>query len=105
MTGHPLVLGSAERLDQLEALIAGCLRTAVASFLIPGHALGEVQGHCLAELRRRGFENFDDYCQRRWQIERSRAYRYLNLARVYDALTAAGLSSADDIPTSERQYR
>jgi hypothetical protein len=103
-----LVPAPPSRLLELEAVVRHHCAEAVRNFLAVGAALREIQRTCRRELHRRGYPTFEDYCRQRLSLTRPVAYRYLQAARVHDALTRAGLSPAGDrlrFPTSERQYR
>jgi DNA N-6-adenine-methyltransferase (Dam) len=83
------VVTDAERLVELESVIEH-------SYLAEGAALGEINSQRLCRATHRTFE---DYCQERWGISRSYAYRKM------DAAKQAALSPIGDIPKNEYQAR
>lgn len=81
-------------LDELEAFIAPRVR----SFIEVGVALLAISERGLyAEA---GYATFSDYVRQRWEIDRARAYRLCDAARVVQAIEAA---SPGEAPEKESQ--
>ena len=50
------------------------LEKGIENFVDAGNALSEIRDK---RLYRFGFDTFEDYCQKRWQLSRSYAYRLI----------------------------
>src|SRR5262245_27285617 len=70
------------------------------TFLDVGYALAHIRDG--KKYRAAGYENFESYCQGRWQLSRARAYQLIDAAEIAD-----GLSTNVDIPEprNEAQVR
>lgn len=97
--------------DQLRALTSelevqeAVIERGVQAFTDIGLALAKIRDD---RLYRQEYTSFEVYCQTRWQLSRSRAYRLIDAASVTDAMEAAlELSPIGDtpIPTNEGQAR
>ncbi len=94
-------LVSDEASVDIEAL-ANCERVieaGLSSFIEVGSALSEIRDR---KLYREQFSTFEEYCEQRWHISRSRGYRLMDAAEI-----AGTLSPMGDIPEglTERQVR
>jgi hypothetical protein len=83
------------RLADLEATISTGLQT----FVEVGSALAEVRD---SRLYRVDWDTFENYCDARWGLERSAAYRYIDAAVVVSAIADAG---AEVLPANVGQTR
>lgn len=79
----------------------------LASFVEVGNALLAIKVDKL--YRQSGYSTFEDYCQRRWDISRSRGYQLVTAAATVEALARSlpETSTIVDIPlpTAEGQVR
>jgi len=73
------------------------LEKGIENFVDAGNALSEIRDK---RLYRFGFDTFEDYCQKRWQLSRSYAYRLIEAAGVVRNLSPIG-----NTPTHESQVR
>lgn len=79
------------------------------SFVSVGNALLAIKVGRL--YREAGFDTFEDYCQRRWQISRSRGYQLVTAAATVEALyrdlpeTSTTVDIPVPLPTNEAQVR
>src|SRR5262245_48163649 len=72
----------AETFDAAEAVIERGQKT----FLEVGRALLTIKTQGLTELKRRGFQNFGDYMQKRWGWSRDYGQRLVAAANVVENL-------------------
>lgn len=72
-------------LDESKRLIAleKSIQEGVAVFVSVGNALAEIKE---SKLYRADFKTFEDYCQKRWNFSRIRAYQLIEAAEVHKAL-------------------
>ena len=104
MTSTPLTTASAgrEQLIACEASIEANLQQASKGFLEVRSALAEIQRDRL--YRERGYDTFEAYCQKRWNLTRRHAYRLVD-ADAFVAETAGGPGHAlDEIIYKVRRY-
>ncbi|MDP9474931.1 MAG: hypothetical protein M3R38_04450 [Actinomycetota bacterium] len=94
---NPLTPAEAKRLRQLEKLVERGMR----EFVAVGRALREIQD---STLYREDYPTFGVYCERRWDLSRSTAYRRIDQAIVEEVLDGAS-PAGDTMPVSERQAR
>jgi hypothetical protein len=95
----PLVV---ERLTPPESIKLGELESTIqrglSTFVAVGAALVEIRD---ARLYRAEYGTFEDYCRRRWQIERRQAYRLMEAAAAVENVS----HGTQRIPDNERQTR
>lgn len=84
------------KLENLEVVIESGLK----EFLKVGNALFEIQQ---GKLYRATFGTFEDYCQDRWDLQKSHAYRLIDAAEVAADLSPNGGNQQQ--PKNERQVR
>ena len=89
-----LSIQEADRFDDLEICIANGLQT----FVEVGNALAEIRD---ARLYRMHYGTFEDYCQKRWGIERRQAYRMMDAAAVVSNVS----NWTQNAPATESQAR
>jgi hypothetical protein len=70
----------------------------IQTFYEVGTALADIRNR---KLYRADHGTFEDYCQQRWQMSRSYAYRMIDAAEVVESVSPMG----DIAPSSERQAR
>ena len=87
-----LTLIEQDELKECEVVIERGLQT----FYEVGEALLRIRDK---HLYRTEFSSFEDYCQKRWGLERRRAYEFMNAAQITSNITS--LSSGDDMPSPE----
>jgi len=99
-------LNREQRFDQLEAVIERGLK----AFYEVGKALTEIRDDQL--YKEKGYSNFRKYCEQRWGLKKSHAYRAIKAAEVFDNLvTSLKVSPIGDnshpkiLPTNEAQIR
>jgi hypothetical protein len=88
-------------LQQCEVIIARGL----VKFIEVGTALLKIRD---ATLYRDAYGTFEDYCQKRWQVSRARAYQLIdaaNVVRNVSTMVDKGNSDSTIIPSSERVAR
>jgi hypothetical protein len=83
-------------LERLE----GIIRENVGAFYEIGDALTKIRVNKYYHTVLK-FETFEEYCRKRWDINRSHAYRLIDSAKVIDVLSPMG----DTKTISERQVR
>ncbi len=84
------------RLDELEIVIQNGMK----SFYSMGEALKEIRDNrYYKEVL--GFDNFEDYCSERWNIERNYAYKLISASEVVNNVCTI----VHTIPTTESQTR
>jgi protein gp37 len=88
-----------ELLDQLEAEIEAAERDA---YLVRGRALGQIRNGDRLWRVRHNVATFEEYCEQRWEMDRSRAYRLIGAATFAKLLVARGQQK---VPSSERHIR
>ena len=99
-----LTASETDLLDACEAVI----QRGMGIFVEVGEALMAVRDN---KLYRVGFATFEDYCSKRWQIERAHAYRLVDSARVVQMILSpiGDKISSDEqdvsIPATESQAR
>lgn len=71
----------------------------LATFIDVGHALMQIRDG--KKYRASGYATFEDYCQRRWNMSRPRAYEFMQAAEVAEIVSA----NADIEPRRESQLR
>jgi hypothetical protein len=91
------VVTEAASLAACERAIESHLRLAQAAFVEIGRALRTIRNERLH--REAGHETFDDYCRKRWDIERTYAHRLMWCAELADLLPTGNM------PQNERQAR
>jgi site-specific DNA-methyltransferase (adenine-specific) len=82
-----------EELESLEAIIGGGLQ----AFVDVGQALAEIRDRRGYKLS--GYATFDEYCQQRWGLSRSYAFRHIQAAQV------AAVLPIGNAPANEAQAR
>lgn len=93
MSSEVLPADEAHQLTKCERIIGDGFTT----FLKVGLALGEVRD---SRLYRAEFESFEDYCDKKWSLTRTRAYQIMSAA-----LTANEVSKKLDTDLNEAQAR
>jgi ribosomal protein L37AE/L43A len=97
-----LSTSEAGRLAELETVIERGLLT----FIEVGSALMEIRN---SRLYRQMYNTFEEYCQQRWDLRRSRTYQLMDAAEVVENLkssTIVELSNANiPLPVNEAQAR
>lgn len=91
---EPLHQTEASRLAELEIII----KEGIATFRTTGAALAEISE---SKLYRADYGTFEEYCAKKWEIGRARAYQLIDAAAVVEALPA-NLSNMVD---NDRQVR
>lgn len=87
------------RLRELEDVIDGGLRT----FYEVGRALMEIRDSGLYSIEKGGvYLTFEAYCQQRWQLKQTRAYQYIDAAKLAERLKS---STIVELPANEAQAR
>lgn len=89
-----LTASESTALAEHEAVIERGIQT----FYEVGTALADIRNR---KLYRADYGTFEDYCQQRWQMSRSYAYRMIDAAEVVESVSPMG----DIAPSSERQAR
>jgi hypothetical protein len=89
-----LTASESTALAEHEAVIERGIQT----FYEVGTALADIRNR---KLYRADHGTFEDYCQQRWQMSRSYAYRMIDAAEVVESVSPMG----DIAPSSERQAR
>lgn len=89
-----LTASESTALAEHEAVIERGIKT----FYEVGTALADIRNR---KLYRADHGTFEDYCQQRWQMSRSYAYRMIDAAEVVESVSPMG----DIAPSSERQAR
>lgn len=87
--GHGLSVVETAKLENLECVIAGGLK----SFVEVGRALLQIRDE---RLYRATHMNFETYCQEKWDMTRRHAYRLVAAADVIDTLGPVGLTPANE---------
>ena len=87
----PLSDAEQRDLERIESLIAAKL----AAFFKVGFALTEIKNR---RLYRAEYKSFEEYCHKRWEMNRSHAYRLIGAAEVCKVLSPIG-----DIPLPENE--
>lgn len=82
-------LPKAGALLEHERQIAANMETAATAFIEIGEALGEIRDG--REFLEAGFDSFEAYCTRRWDLGRRYAYQLIDASRVVQLLDRAGL--------------
>lgn len=85
-----------EKLLEQEKTIRNGLRT----FIEVGTALLIIRNE---KLYREAYDTFEEYCDKKWDIDRSRAYQLMESAEVVATLEMSTM--VDILPTNERQTR
>src|SRR5512138_440401 len=97
-----LSTSEAGRLAELETVIARGLQT----FIEVGSALMEIRN---SRLYRQMYATFEEYCQERWDLRKSRIYQLMDAAEVVENLkssTIVELSGGNiPLPVNEAQAR
>jgi hypothetical protein len=93
-TDFPAARSPEEQFAECERVITGGLKT----FIETGEALAWISEARLYLLG--GYQTFADYCERRWDMSKSRAYQLISAAEVVAALPAGG-----PVPSNEAQAR
>jgi hypothetical protein len=96
MASNPIGETKSRKLLLLEEAIAKGIRT----FNEVGTALLKIRDE---KLYRGEYKTFEDYCDKKWDIDRSRAYQLIDSAEVVATLKMSTV--VDKLPTSERQTR
>jgi hypothetical protein len=78
------------------------LRRGLASFIAVGQAFLAVRNR---KLYRVGYHNFEDYYERRWQIDTRYAYRLMDGAKVAENLANWPENESQPLPANEAQVR
>lgn len=91
---------SAAAFDDAEAVIERGQKT----FLEVGRALLDIKERGLTELRNRGFQNFEDYLQRRWGWTRDYGQKLLAATRAVKNIER-NVDHGLPLPANERQAR
>lgn len=89
-----LTLDEALELKQFE----GEIERGLKHFVAVGAALGLIRDR---RLYRSAYPTFEDYCEQRWQIGRSRAYQFIESAQVFENVHNCGHAP----PANEAQSR
>lgn len=77
------------------------LRQAALSYVVQGKYLAEIRDR---RLYRQGYDSFEDYCARRWDVSRSYAHDLRAACEVAEQLAARGFSE-DELPRNVTQGR
>lgn len=85
-------------LPELEAVI----ETHIGAFMKVGNALMEIRDRHL--YQERGYDRFEDYCSKRFEMSRQHAYRLIDAAKTLDALAVSPIGDTP-LPTSEGHVR
>lgn len=111
MTAEYLPANPVAAADQLRSLAVdletqeSLIERGLQGFTDIGLALAKIRD---GRLYRQEYATFEAYCQARWQLSRSRAYRLIDAATITDAMEAAlEMSPIGDIPlpATESQAR
>lgn len=94
-TGFTLTPAEKNDLQKYETLISAKL----TAFFDVGRALLDIK---VRKLYRQEFPTFEEYCRRRWDLNRSHAYRLVDAAEVCSKLSPMG---DIPLPQTERQIR
>ena len=87
-----------KELGELEKL-ENKFRKGAESFLMMGEALAEINNKQLY----RSYDTFEEYCEKKWDINRQTGYRLINAWGTYSGLTEIGYGNP--FPSTESQYR
>ena len=87
-----------KELGELEKL-ENKFRKGAESFLMMGEALAEINNKQLY----RSYDTFEEYCEKKWDINRQTGYRLINAWETYLGLQAVGYKK--QYPSTESQYR
>jgi hypothetical protein len=100
--GDYLSTSEAGRLAELETVIERGLQT----FIEVGSALMEIRN---SRLYRQTYATFEEYCQERWDLRKSRIYQLMDAAEVVENLKSSTIvelsSGSTPLPTNEAQAR
>lgn len=90
-----------QRCFQLEQIIEKGLK----AFYEVGKALTEIQKEKL--YKERGYSNFRTYCEQRWGIKKSHAYRIIQATEAFDNIVSpiGDTFTGKQLPTNEAQLR
>ena len=91
-----ITLDERSRLFQLEETIRQGLNT----FVDVGNALLEIRDK---RLYRQEYSTFEDYCNKQWNMKQSRAYQFMDSAKVVGILQSSTIGEL--LPTNEAQAR
>lgn len=92
---------TADEFDDAERYIAVYER----SFIEAGAALLAIHERGEAELTRRGYSSFEDYCEQRWHWRRSHAFQVMQSASAVKVLSATAEGTNGYHAITERQAR
>jgi hypothetical protein len=94
----PLSRSERRKFAACERTIKGGLKT----FLAVGRAL-----LCIRDdrLYREGYGTFDEYCEQKWKLHKTRAYQLMGAAQVFDTLEKSPPMVEVPMPENERQIR
>lgn len=97
------VLNDADQrfLVEHEKIIGGGLQ----KFREVGTALLEIRDYNNGVLFKEGFGSFERYCQERWDIGQSQAYRLMGEAKIVNKISPMGENESVPMPTTGRQIR
>ena len=87
-----------KELSELERLEKKIIR-GVESFLLIGEALAEINEKQLY----RSYSTFEEYCEKKWDINRQTGYRLINAWGTYSGLKE--IDYGNPFPSTESQYR
>jgi hypothetical protein len=87
-----------QELSELEKL-ENKFRKGAESFLLMGEALAKINEKQLY----RSYSTFEEYCEKKWDINRQTGYRLINAWETYLGLQAIGYKK--QFPSTESQYR
>lgn len=97
-----LSTSEAGRLAELETVIERGLQT----FIEVGNALMEIRN---SRLYRQRYATFEEYCQERWDLRKSRIYQLMDAAEVVENLKSSPLAELSSgnipLPVNEAQAR
>ena len=95
---NELTTTETQQLAALEATIEAGLNT----FVDVGQALLAIRDQ---RLYRANHPTFDDYCRRRWGINRAHGYRLIEAAQVVSSLQMSPIGDTHGVPANEAQAR
>ncbi len=81
-----IIVSPATRLDELE----GVIRYGLKTFVEVGNALKEIAAQKL--YREQGYSTFEEYCKKRWNLNRRTAYDRIHAAEVVENVRASAQS-------------
>ena len=87
-----------KELGELEKL-ENKFRKGAESFLMMGEALAEINNKQLY----RSYDTFEEYCEKKWDINRQTGYRLINAWGTYSGLKE--IDYGNPFPSTESQYR